>query len=56
MHLTFDREGRVKFGPDVEWVDELSFSVDPTRADLFFREVRKFWPAFAGELNPDQKS
>ena len=33
------------FGPDVEWIDSVDYSVDPRRADRFYVEVRKYWPA-----------
>ena len=33
VHLTLDLAGQAKFGPDVEWVDRLDFSVDPARAE-----------------------
>ena len=40
--------GQAKFGPDVEWVelpDDLQ--VDAHRGDVFYAEVRKYWPALA---------
>ena len=46
VHLTLDMGGQAKFGPDVQWVaspDDLV--VDPSRADGFYAEVRKYWPA-----------
>ncbi len=43
-HLTLDLGGQARFGPDVEWVDDVSYTVDPSRADKFYPEVRKYWP------------
>lgn len=46
VHLTLDLGGQAKFGPDVEWTasaDDLQ--VDPARADAFYAEVRRYWPA-----------
>ena len=46
VHLTIDLGGQAKFGPDVQWVDSPDdLLVDVARADSFYAEVRKFWPA-----------
>lgn len=54
VHLTLDMAGQAKFGPDVEWVqspDDLS--VNPSRGDAFYAEVRKYWPGLKeGALMP----
>lgn len=48
VHLTLDMAGQAKFGPDVEWVDSPDqLSVDPRRGDVFYAEVRKYWPGLA---------
>lgn len=44
VHVTIDLAGQCRFGPDTEWVESLDFDVDPRRADLFYAEVRKYWP------------
>lgn len=44
VHLTLDLAGQARFGPDVEWVETLDYTVDPRRADGFYAEVRKYWP------------
>ncbi len=45
--------GRARFGPDVQWVEQLDYAVDPSRGDRFYGEVRKYWPALAdGTLEP----
>ncbi len=44
VHLTLDLGGQARFGPDVEWVSSIDYSVDPRRADGFYAEVRKYWP------------
>ena len=61
VHATIDFGGSARFGPDVEWLDEtvadpddVSFYVDPRRADSFYAEVRKYWPDLRdGGLVPD---
>ena len=44
IHLTLDLSGRARFGPDVEWLDELNFDVDIRRADSFYAAIRRYWP------------
>jgi L-2-hydroxyglutarate oxidase LhgO len=45
VHLTLDLSGQARFGPDVEWVETLEYSVDPRRANAFYAEVKKYWPS-----------
>jgi L-2-hydroxyglutarate oxidase LhgO len=45
VHLTLDMGGQARFGPDVEWVDELAYEVDPRRSDSFYAAIRTYWPA-----------
>jgi L-2-hydroxyglutarate oxidase LhgO len=53
VHLTLDLGGMARFGPDVEWVDALDYTVDPARADRFYGEIRKYWPSLKdGSLDP----
>ncbi|SEL65414.1 L-2-hydroxyglutarate oxidase LhgO [Roseateles sp. YR242] len=53
VHLTLDLGGQARFGPDVEWVDELDYRVDPRRADVFYAAIRRYWPALPdGALQP----
>ncbi len=55
VHLTLDLGGQAKFGPDVQWVDRPDdLAVDPSRADGFYAEVRRYWPALPdAALQPD---
>ena len=54
VHVTLDLAGRMRFGPDVEWIEEESYTVDPRRADAFYARIRTYWPALpAGSLVPD---
>jgi L-2-hydroxyglutarate oxidase LhgO len=53
IHAVIDLAGNVRFGPDVEWVDRLDYTVDPNRAEAFYRSIRTFWPALPdGALAP----
>lgn len=54
VHLTLDLGGKARFGPDVQWVDELDYDVDPARAAGFYDAIRRYWPALPdGVLHPD---
>jgi L-2-hydroxyglutarate oxidase LhgO len=52
-HLTLDLQGQARFGPDVEWVDAIDYTVDPARADAFYGAIRTYWPGLPdGALQP----
>ena len=53
VHLTLDLGGQARFGPDVSWVDEWDYAVDPRRAERFYHAVRAYWPGLPdGALAP----
>ncbi|MGZ8310680.1 MAG: NAD(P)/FAD-dependent oxidoreductase [Allosphingosinicella sp.] len=43
-HLTLDRAGQARFGPDVEWIDRVDYAVDPGRHAAFVAAARRIWP------------
>jgi len=52
-HLTLDLGGQAKFGPDVEWVEQDDYVVDPARRTRFEQSIRRYWPALPeGALQP----
>jgi L-2-hydroxyglutarate oxidase LhgO len=52
-HLTLDLGGGARFGPDVEWVERVEYSVDERRAGSFETAVARWWPALPrGALQP----
>ena len=54
VHVTLDLAGRMRFGPDVEWIKQMSFDVDARRAEAFYASIRTYWPALPdGSLVPD---
>lgn len=54
VHVTLDLAGRMRFGPDVEWIEEEFYPVDAKRADAFYERIRTYWPALKdGALTPD---
>lgn len=53
VHVTVDLAGQCRFGPDTEWIDAIDYDVDPARAEVFYGEVRKYWPSLPdGALTP----
>ncbi len=44
VHLTLDLAGQARFGPDVEWIDEIAYDVNPKRAEGFTEAIRRYWP------------
>jgi len=54
IHLTLDLQGKAKFGPDVEWIDEIDYTINPTRAKEFYSAIRTYYPDLKdGSLIPD---
>ena len=54
IHVTLDLAGRMRFGPDVEWIDTEDYNVNTTRAQSFYGAIRRYWPALQdGRLQPD---
>ena len=55
VHATIDLGGRVRFGPDVEWVaHDRDLAVDPSRSQAFYAAIRSYWPGLPdGALTPD---
>ena len=53
VHVTLDLAGQVRFGPDVEWIPSVDYTVDPMRGEVFYAAVRTYWPGLAdGMLQP----
>jgi L-2-hydroxyglutarate oxidase LhgO len=53
VHVTLDMAGQARFGPDVEWIDRIDYTVDPKRAERFYAAIRRYWPGLAdGTLAP----
>ena len=53
VHLTLDLAGQARFGPDVEWVERISYEVDPRRAERFYAAIRRYWPGLPDDsLSP----
>ncbi len=54
IHATLDLSGRIRFGPDVEYVDEIAFDVDAAKACVFAQAIRRYLPGITeSDLIPD---
>ncbi len=54
VHVTLDLAGRMRFGPDVQWIEAENYDVDPSRAEGFYARIRNYWPGLPdGSLVPD---
>jgi len=59
VHVTLDLSGRMRFGPDVEWLttndpDAVDYGVAIARSESFYDAIRRYWPALPdGALTPD---
>lgn len=52
-HYTRDLAGQGRFGPDLEFVTSESYDVNPGKASLFERSIRRYWPGLPeGALEP----
>ncbi len=59
VHVTLDLAGRMRFGPDVEWLSttdpaEVDYRVDPGRSASFYDAIRRYWPGLPDDaITPD---
>ena len=54
IHVTLDVSGKVRFGPDTEWIEEIDYSFDKSRKEKFFEAIRTYWPTIdKNKLMPD---
>lgn len=55
VHATLNLEGRLRFGPDVEYIESIDYKVDENKKKDFFMSAAKLLPGLKGEhLIPDQ--
>ena len=54
VHATIDLAGRVRFGPDVEYINALDYRVEETRSADFAAAIQTYLPSIRPEmLQPD---
>lgn len=44
IHITVDLHGSVRFGPDVQWIEEINYDFDESRKHLFIQAVQRYYP------------
>jgi L-2-hydroxyglutarate oxidase LhgO len=44
LHATVDLSGRCKFGPDIEWIDEIDYSFEPAKLAQSADSIRGYYP------------
>lgn len=45
IHATLDLSGRVKFGPDTHFINNLDYATDEQVKDKFISAIKRYWPA-----------
>lgn len=45
IHVTLDLGGAAKFGPDVQWIDDIDYAFDDSRRMRFCDAIRRYYPA-----------
>lgn len=44
IHSTMDLGGQTRFGPNVEWIEDLNYDVNPDLKSAFVNAIRSYWP------------
>ena len=47
VHATNDMGGGVRFGPDVDWIDNIDYAFDESRLDRFAESIQRYFPALS---------
>ena len=54
VHATLDLGGRVRFGPDVEYVSQLNYDIDENKVESFYPAIKAYLPKIRRQdLHPD---
>ena len=54
IHATLDMAGRIRFGPDAEYVSDADMSIDPAKGSAFSAAASRYLPSLTGvPLVPD---
>ena len=54
IHMTMDMSGRVRFGPDIEWIDGVDYRFTADRTKEFTAAIRRYYPRLDdARLTPD---
>jgi L-2-hydroxyglutarate oxidase LhgO len=49
IHATNDLAGAARFGPDVEWTDQIEYSFEDNRTAAFAEAIRRYFPSLDAE-------
>ena len=53
-YVTLDLEGRMRLGPDTEYVSAVRYDVDPSKGQIFARAARRYLPGLDADwLTPE---
>ena len=44
IHVTLDLAGQVRFGPDVQWIDEIDYRFDEQQRPRIVEAIKKYYP------------
>lgn len=50
IHFTRDVFGNCKFGPDIEWIDEIDYTIKPARLRAFYDSIREYFPGLQDDM------
>mgnify|MGYP001201453992 CR=1 FL=1 len=50
IHFTPDLSGKGRFGPDIEWIDNVDYNVDNGRLESFYLDIKKYWPKIKKDM------
>ena len=54
IHVGFDLAGGMRFGPDVEFINEIDYSFDESLKSKFIKSISQYWPEInSTKLHPD---
>ncbi len=54
IHASWDFSNQLKFGPDMEWVSEISYDFDLSKKKKFINSIQRYWPnIIESKLQPD---
>ena len=49
VHITMDMGGELRFGPDVEWIEQVDYSFEGNAIDSFTASIKNYFPALQEE-------
>jgi L-2-hydroxyglutarate oxidase LhgO len=47
IHATLDMAGAVRFGPNIEWVDNVDYTLPANLPEIFKAPIAAYWPGVA---------